>query len=123
MNQEGKIGRLFVVGCPRSGTTLLQCLLGAHSQIISLPETAYFADLISGQRSRRLLGIASPAQKDRYKKFLSIIEDPDAMRKRRVYEQKLEEMYPNSVREYEHSYYFDMFVGIPTTISSTRCRS
>ncbi|MBD2041428.1 sulfotransferase family protein [Microcoleus sp. FACHB-672] len=31
--------RLFIVGCPRSGTTLLQCLLAAHSQMISFPES------------------------------------------------------------------------------------
>lgn len=31
--------RVFVVGCPRSGTTLLQCLLAAHSQLISFPES------------------------------------------------------------------------------------
>lgn len=31
--------RVFIVGCPRSGTTLLQCLLAAHSQMISFPES------------------------------------------------------------------------------------
>lgn len=31
--------RLFIVGCPRSGTTLLQCLLAGHSQMISFPES------------------------------------------------------------------------------------
>lgn len=31
--------RLFLVGCPRTGTTLIQSLLAAHSQIASFPES------------------------------------------------------------------------------------
>lgn len=38
--------RLFVVGCPRSGTTLLQSFLGAHPAIQAFPETAVFARLL-----------------------------------------------------------------------------
>ena len=34
--------RVFLVGCPRSGTTLLQSLLVSHSAIHSFPETHYF---------------------------------------------------------------------------------
>ncbi|MEL7035898.1 MAG: sulfotransferase [Cyanobacteria bacterium J06592_8] len=33
---------LFLVGCPRSGTTLLQSLLAAHPEIASLPESKFF---------------------------------------------------------------------------------
>ena len=40
-------GRLFVVGCPRSGTTLLQSLLAAHPAVLSFPETAVFGRLLS----------------------------------------------------------------------------
>jgi len=42
-------GRLFVVGCPRSGTTLLQSLLAAHPAVLSFPETAVFGRLLSEQ--------------------------------------------------------------------------
>lgn len=35
--------RIFIVGCPRSGTTLLQGMLAAHSDVYSLPETFFFA--------------------------------------------------------------------------------
>ncbi len=42
--------KFFIVGCPRSGTTLLQRILNAHPQIVIPPETA-FAELMT--RSRR----------------------------------------------------------------------
>lgn len=42
--------KFFVVGCPRSGTTLLQRILNEHCQIVIPPETA-FAELVT--RSRR----------------------------------------------------------------------
>src|SRR4051794_7029657 len=34
---------IFVVGAPRSGTTLVQCILSANSQAYSLPETHFFS--------------------------------------------------------------------------------
>ena len=34
--------RIFLVGCPRSGTTIFQSLLAAHPEIISFPETKIF---------------------------------------------------------------------------------
>src|SRR5262249_35614363 len=36
---------VFVVGVPRSGTTLLTALLGAHSRLSCSPESAFFAKL------------------------------------------------------------------------------
>lgn len=38
--------RLFLVGCPRSGTTLLQSMLSSHPQIISFPETHLLSQTI-----------------------------------------------------------------------------
>jgi hypothetical protein len=35
--------RVFIVGCPRSGTTLLQSMLASHSEIHSFPETHFFS--------------------------------------------------------------------------------
>lgn len=46
--------RLFLVGCPRSGTTLLQSLLAAHPQIYSFPESKFFQYLIPTYEPRRL---------------------------------------------------------------------
>ncbi|MGC9502462.1 sulfotransferase family protein, partial [Baaleninema sp.] len=44
---------VFVVGCPRSGTTLLQTLLATHSDIVSFPETKYFIFLQPEREPRR----------------------------------------------------------------------
>ena len=37
--------RIFIVGCPRSGTTLVQAMLARHPAAFSLPETAFFEHL------------------------------------------------------------------------------
>ncbi|MEU4562339.1 sulfotransferase [Actinoplanes sp. NPDC023936] len=57
---------IFVVGCPRSGTTMLQLMLHAHSRIAIPPETRFllagygkraeFGDLTDAARRRELAG-------------------------------------------------------------------
>jgi len=42
---------IFVVGCPRSGTTLVQCILSASSEAFSLPETHFFAYVLQAINS------------------------------------------------------------------------
>jgi hypothetical protein len=37
---------IFIVGCPRSGTTLVQCILSASSLAFSLPETHFFSHVL-----------------------------------------------------------------------------
>lgn len=39
--------KIFIVGCPRSGTTLLQSFLASHSNIVSFPETHLYSKTIS----------------------------------------------------------------------------
>ncbi|WP_236827236.1 MULTISPECIES: sulfotransferase [unclassified Blastococcus] len=51
--------RVFVVGCPRSGTTLLQSFLAAHPQVHSLPETHVFHELRTPGGVRRAVGLAA----------------------------------------------------------------
>lgn len=46
-------GRVFLVGCPRSGTTLLQHLLAADGRIHSLPETHFMQQLLRSEEHRR----------------------------------------------------------------------
>jgi len=41
--------RAFLVGCPRSGTTLLQSMLMAHPEIHSFPETKFFIRSFGGR--------------------------------------------------------------------------
>ncbi|MFQ5560704.1 MAG: sulfotransferase, partial [Nitrospinota bacterium] len=40
--------RVFLVGCARSGTTMLQALLAGHPQIASFPETHFFEKSLPG---------------------------------------------------------------------------
>ena len=42
--------RIFVVGCSRSGTTLLQVLLASHPDVRSFPETNFFLTATGGRR-------------------------------------------------------------------------
>ncbi len=43
--------RGFIVGCPRSGTTLLQVMLGAHSKLFTTHESHFFRKSFRGLRS------------------------------------------------------------------------
>lgn len=47
--------RVFIVGCPRSGTTLLQGMLAAHPRIKSFPETHFFPTAYPRNRLKRLI--------------------------------------------------------------------
>jgi len=40
--------RTFVVGCPRSGTTIVQAMLARHPQVFTLPETSFFLRMLGG---------------------------------------------------------------------------
>jgi hypothetical protein len=65
---------IFVVGFPRSGTTLLAGLLSAHSRMICGPETEFFTDLESANRGNRLCRSAAwPEEASNY--IYSIYDD------------------------------------------------
>ncbi|MEM1168443.1 MAG: sulfotransferase [Cyanobacteria bacterium P01_H01_bin.35] len=71
---------VFVVGCSRSGTTLLQSLLATHSQIVSFPESKLFLYLVPETPSRRIFGIASRRVRSRLKEFFrSELKQPEVM--------------------------------------------
>lgn len=40
--QNRSLKRIFIVGCPRSGTTLLQSMIAAHPRLTSYPETHFW---------------------------------------------------------------------------------
>jgi hypothetical protein len=50
---------IFIAGFPRSGTTLLAGLLGAHSRLICGPETEFFTELEQANRGNRLCRAAT----------------------------------------------------------------
>ena len=71
--------RFFLVGCARSGTTLLQSLLASHPEIASFPESEFFNHLFSHSEPRRnKLGLLSRRAKPKLLNFLKEIgqEDP-----------------------------------------------
>lgn len=49
--------RCFLIGSPRSGTTLLQSMLASHPAVWSLPETHFFPSVWTASRILRVLGI------------------------------------------------------------------
>lgn len=48
------MNRVFVVGCSRSGTTLIQSRLALHSSATSFPETQFFVKLLRTRKARLL---------------------------------------------------------------------
>lgn len=62
--------RVFLVGCPRSGTTLLQSLLAAHPEIATFPESHFFQTVVPRRRSLRVFGVASRRARPRFERFL-----------------------------------------------------
>jgi len=71
------IQHIFLVGCPRSGTTLLQSLLAANSHIASFPETHFFEKLFSGWPLLLALGVASRKVWPRWRIILDEVCHPE----------------------------------------------
>ncbi len=72
--------RLFLVGCARSGTKLLQSLLAAHPEILSFPESHFFRYLIPYASWRKRLGLARPKIRRHLENFYDEIECGENMR-------------------------------------------
>lgn len=62
--------RIFLVGCPRSGTTLLQSMLAAHPGIYSFPESHFFALATPSTWLRRVCNLPSARAKQALQEFL-----------------------------------------------------
>ena len=65
--------RIFLVGCPRSGTTLLQSMIATHEDIVSFPESKLFLGLSTPGSRRSKYGIASSNARLRFEGFLQDI--------------------------------------------------
>jgi len=65
-----KFNRIFLVGCPRSGTTLLQSMVASHSQVISFPETHFFSKTLSINPLLRRIKLYGPGSRDFITDFL-----------------------------------------------------
>src|ERR1019366_3077340 len=47
------IQKFFILGCPRSGTTMLQQALNRHSRIVIPPETKFFFSFFGQSKKRQ----------------------------------------------------------------------
>lgn len=74
--------RAFIVGAPRSGTTLLQSLIASHPHVLSFPESHLFTGL-RPRRSLEALGLASRRAWPRFERFAEVLGRPDLGRVRR----------------------------------------
>lgn len=72
---------IFVVGCPRSGTSIVQRALANHPRATSFPETGYFRQLGSNRMWTRAAesGLVRPACATRAMKRLRRIMDDDGI--------------------------------------------
>lgn len=66
--------RIFLVGCPRAGTTLLQSLIATNNHVFTLPETSFFLYLY-GDYVQRFYGITSPAHFDVFRHRYRILRN------------------------------------------------
>lgn len=70
-------GRFFIVGCPRSGTTLLQSLIVAHSEVASFPESKFFQKIVVPQSIYKKFNLAPPSARKVFNSFLEDINSPE----------------------------------------------
>jgi hypothetical protein len=68
-------GRFFLVGCPRSGTTLLQSMIAAHRDVISFPESHFFKRLQPQTRWLRPLGVASTVARPVLQEYVQSLDE------------------------------------------------
>jgi hypothetical protein len=66
--------RMFLVGCSRSGTTLLQSMIASHSKVVSFPETHLFSKTIPTHQIGRWLKIYEKSSCTQLLKFMKDLE-------------------------------------------------
>ena len=63
--------KIFIVGCPRSGTTLLQSMLAANPDVVSFPETHLFSKTIHINKLIRVLTVYSESHVEKVQSLLN----------------------------------------------------
>jgi hypothetical protein len=93
---NGDFEPIFVVGAPRSGTSLLTVMLDRHPEIVMTPESKLFHDLPRDWRRRRSIGHEQLIDSFLYTTHLSNLR----LTKKEVLEDfaRFEPTYPNYVR-------------------------
>jgi hypothetical protein len=61
--------RIFIVGIARSGTTLLQSIVGNHPAICTFPETHFFSNTLPKQKLLRIVSKVTDQHQDLVKSF------------------------------------------------------
>ena len=56
-SRAASMQRVFLLGCPRSGTTFLQAALSGHPAIASIPETAFFERTLPDRVDHEVVGL------------------------------------------------------------------
>ncbi|MFX1603961.1 MAG: sulfotransferase, partial [Promethearchaeota archaeon] len=77
--ESGITKRIFLVGAARSGTTLLQSMIAAHSQVHSFPETHFFT-LVPRSGKKQYIVPLGERQREKVKMFLEEVERADLIR-------------------------------------------
>lgn len=67
---DSSFKRIFIVGCPRSGTTLLQSMVSAHPEFTSYPETHFWDYTIPEKFYHRIPKIYSGDEQKVVRKYL-----------------------------------------------------
>jgi len=63
--------RAFIVGCPRSGTTLLQSMIASHPKVVSFPETHFFSGTLPINSFLRPFKVFGAGSRDFVKQYLT----------------------------------------------------
>ncbi|MEA3276734.1 MAG: sulfotransferase [Pseudomonadota bacterium] len=83
-NRPEVLNRVFVVGCPRSGTTLVQAMTSAHPRVFSLPETFFFTRAFPRRWITRHLSWPSIRVRNHFEQYLRDIGRSDLASRYRI---------------------------------------